>query len=69
MKVVLYVILALVLLAIIGYLMLLANAAGTLDISVRPLPIPVSLVGLLVLVGIIIVVWRSRGKGRPPDTR
>lgn len=67
MKPVLRVILALVLLAIIiGYLMLLGNAACTLDVSVRPLPIPASLVGLLALVGIFILVWRSRRKGGPP---
>jgi membrane protein implicated in regulation of membrane protease activity len=65
MKAIFRVILALVLLAIIiGYLMLLGNAAYTLDVSVRLLPIPASVVGLLALVGIFILVWRSRRKGR-----
>lgn len=65
---VLYLILALVLLATVGYLLLLGVAAGTLDISVRLLPIHGSVVGLLVLVGIFILVWRSRRKGGPPAT-
>lgn len=66
MKVELRVIFAFVLLAlIIGYLVHLGLAAGVLDIHVRPLPIWVSAVGLLPLVVMLIVVWRSRRRGGP----